>query len=154
MTNFWAIVKEVINKSDLLLEILDARFVEETRNIELEDRIREAGKEFIFVINKCDLVSQNYLNKEKQRLSKIAPCVFVSSIMRLGTKMLRDEINNHIRGDRIKVGVVGYPNVGKSSVINVLKGRHSAPTSSYSGYTKGLRDVNVTSKITMVDTPG
>ena len=155
MTTYWTLVKEVIHRADILLEVLDARLPDETRNLELERKITEIGKKVIFVLNKADLVPQELLEKEKKRLQKIFPTIFVSSKLHQGTKMLRDEIMKNVKSDdQIKVGVLGYPNVGKSSIINVLKGKRSAPTSSFSGYTKGLRDVRVTSKITLVDTPG
>ena len=153
--NFWMQVKEVIHRADILLEVLDARLPDETRNLELERKITEIGKKVIFVLNKADLVPQELLEKEKKRLQKIFPTIFVSSRLHQGTKMLRDEIMKNVKIDKqIKVGVLGYPNVGKSSIINVLKGKRSAPTSSFSGYTKGLRDVRITNKITLVDTPG
>ncbi len=154
MTTYWTLVKEVIHRADILLEVLDARLPDETRNPELEQKIKEIGKKIIFVLNKSDLVSQDIMEKEKKRLQKINPAVFVSSKLHQGTKMLREEILKNVSKDQIKVGVLGYPNVGKSSIINVLKGKKSAPTSSFSGYTKGLMDVRITSRIMLVDTPG
>ncbi|MFH1511516.1 MAG: GTPase, partial [Candidatus Woesearchaeota archaeon] len=35
-----------------------------------------------------------------------------------------------------------------------LKGRHSAPTSSVSGYTKGVQKIAVSDKLMLIDTPG
>ena len=154
MTTYWTLVKEVIHRADILLEVLDARLPDETRNPELEGKIKEIGKKIIFVMNKSDLVSQDIMEREKKRLQKICPTVFVSSRLHQGTKMLREEILKNVSKDQIKVGVLGYPNVGKSSIINVLKGKKSAPTSSFSGYTKGLMDVRITSRIMLVDTPG
>ena len=52
------------------------------------------------------------------------------------------------------MGVVGYPNVGKSSLINALAGRGAARTSAESGYTKGFQKIKVDNKILLLDTPG
>jgi len=52
------------------------------------------------------------------------------------------------------VGVVGYPNVGKSSLINVFKGKSSAKTSSEAGFTKGKQYIRISRTILMIDTPG
>jgi len=52
------------------------------------------------------------------------------------------------------VGIVGYPNTGKSSIINAIKGRASAPVSSVAGFTKGLQIIRVSSKIQLIDSPG
>ena len=44
---FPSIMKKVIETSDIVLEILDARFIEETRNHEIEDRIKKEGKKML-----------------------------------------------------------------------------------------------------------
>ena len=50
-----SLAKEVIISSDIVLEILDARFIKETRNYALEAFAREHSKVLIYVINKSDL---------------------------------------------------------------------------------------------------
>ncbi|MBU2638300.1 MAG: 50S ribosome-binding GTPase [Nanoarchaeota archaeon] len=152
MKSFWKIVNDVISISDILLEVLDARFVDETRNIELEDKIRQSNKKLIFVLNKCDLVEKQAIEKQKKKLK---PAVFVSATKRYGITMLLHEIQkNSPNKEKVVVGIVGYPNTGKSSVINALKGRASAPVSSQSGFTKAMQLIKVTGKIYLLDTPG
>ncbi|MCG2727283.1 MAG: 50S ribosome-binding GTPase, partial [Candidatus Methanoperedenaceae archaeon] len=149
-------VKDVIKKADILLEVIDARFPDETRNSEVERDVTRSKKPFIIVLNKCDLVSKEILEKTKSRLSKIAPTVFVSSKERFGTTMLRHMIleTAGIKWRDILVGSLGYPNTGKSSVINGVAGRHLAGTSSISGYTKGVQLIDGGSRIMFLDTPG
>lgn len=54
----------------------------------------------------------------------------------------------------VSVGVVGYPNTGKSSVINSMK-RHSAvETGGRAGVTKVMQEVQLDSKVTLIDSPG
>ena len=156
MTSYKALVKDVINKADVLLEVVDARFPDETRNSEVEKEIIRLKKPFIIVINKCDLVSKEKLDKTKSRLSRIAPTVFISSKDRSGTSMIRHQIlaSSCIKGRDILVGTLGYPNVGKSSVINGVTGRHRASTSPVSGHTKGVQHVDAGSHIMFMDTPG
>lgn len=156
MASYQNIVKDVIRKADILLEVVDARFPDETRNSEVEHEIARSRKPFIIVINKCDLVSKETLEKTKIRMSKIAPAVFVSSKDRAGTTILRHKIleTAAIKGRDILVGSVGYPNTGKSSVINAVTGRHRAGTSSISGHTKGEQLVKAGSRIRFIDTPG
>ena len=150
------VVKDVIKKADILLEVVDARFPEETRNTEIEMDIKRAKKPFIIVLNKCDLVPKEKLEKAKSRMAKIAPAVFVSSKERFGTTMLRHKILEvaDIQGRDIQVGCLGYPNTGKSSVINGVTGRGKASTSAISGHTKGVQIVNAGSRIVFLDTPG
>lgn len=150
------IVKDVIRKSDVLLEVVDARFPDDTRNSEIERELGRLNKPFIIVLNKCDLVSKDKLEMTKSRMSKIAPTVFVSSKEKYGTTMLRFKILEvaDIQDRNIKVGCIGYPNTGKSSVINSVVGRGKAPTSSISGHTKGVQIINAGSRIVFLDTPG
>ena len=53
---FTALAKEVILVSDIVLEVLDARFIEKTRNKEIENLVLSKGKKIIYVINKSDLL--------------------------------------------------------------------------------------------------
>jgi ribosome biogenesis GTPase A len=156
MCGYHVMVADVISRADILLEVLDARFPDETRNGEVERDVARSGKPLIFVLNKCDLVPKAVLEKTKNRLSKTAPAVFVSCRKRQGTTMLRHAILRHtdVKGRDILVGVLGYPNTGKSTVINVLSGRHSAGTSAISGHTRGVQMVRAGANIMLLDTPG
>jgi len=156
MTSYKTLVKDVIQKADVLMEVLDARFPDETRNRDLEREIISLNKPFIIVINKCDLVSREKLVKAKACLSKTAPTVFVSGKNKSGVTILRHQILKSacIKGRDILVGTLGYPNVGKSSIINSVTGRHRTSTSPISGHTKGVQKVNAGSRIMFIDTPG
>ncbi|MDP3763864.1 MAG: GTPase [bacterium] len=151
MPSFWRHVNGVLRYADIILEVLDARMIEETRNREIEDKVQRLGKKLLFVFTKCDLVNQERLH-EAQRAYH--PSVFVSSTDKLGTTILKKKIMELSRGEPVTVGVVGFPNVGKSSLINALAGRGSARTSPESGFTKGIQRVRVSPKIMLLDTPG
>jgi ribosome biogenesis GTPase A len=156
MTGYRMVVNDVISRADILLEVVDARFPDETRNADVEREVGRSNKKFILVLNKCDLVPRDILERTKSRLSRIAPTVYVSCKDRFGTTMLLKLILEHtdIRGRDTLVGVLGYPNTGKSSVINILAGRHKAPTSPISGHTRGVQLVKACSHIMLLDTPG
>lgn len=146
------IIKKIIEGSDIILEVLDARFVKDTRNPELEKTIKNKGKHIIYVINKTDLASL----KEIEDLP--SPISFVSCKKRKGIKNLRKLIkitaSKINKQEKIIVGVIGYPNTGKSSLINLLIGRKSAKTGADAGFTKGVQKLKLTSEITLLDSPG
>ena len=157
MVSYKALVRDVVKNSDIILEVVDARFPDETRNLDVERNVIRSKKPLIIVLNKCDLVSKKNIEIAKKRFSEIAPTVFVSSKDKSGTTMLRYkilEIANVERGRDVMVGTVGYPNTGKSSVINAVVGSKKASTSSISGHTRGVQHVKAGSRIKFIDTPG
>jgi len=147
------LLEKVIEVSDIVLEILDARFPKEMQNKDIEKLIKDKGKKVIYVLNKSDLT--------RKRDKRLNPKVFVSCKNHNGINELRDKIKQEAakvkkRGDfnRVHVGVIGYPNTGKSSLINLLIGRTSAKTGSDAGFTKGIQKLKLTEGINLLDSPG
>ncbi|MEK6822219.1 MAG: GTPase, partial [Nanoarchaeota archaeon] len=156
MARFWSTVKDVIEQSDVLLLLLDARMVEDSRNLQIEESVLRSGRPLIYVVTKCDLVEKKAAEVWKQRLH---PCVFVSSTKYHGLALLRERIQIvasrvGVERRKIRVGVLGYPNVGKSSLVNAMTGRGAAQTSVVSGHTRSKKYVTSSSGIVFVDTPG
>ncbi|MCK5043766.1 50S ribosome-binding GTPase [Candidatus Pacearchaeota archaeon] len=154
------LAERIVKMSDIILEILDSRFITETRNPEIETQIKKENKKIIYVCNKTDLIDIKKINKEGIVPS---PKVFVSCKNRKGIKELRNKIKiiaNKIETpvedsfDKIIVGVVGYPNSGKSSVINLLIGKKTAGTAAEAGFTKGIQKIKLTKRINLLDSPG
>ncbi|MFZ1971069.1 MAG: GTPase [Candidatus Nanoarchaeia archaeon] len=149
-------INDIIEQSDLILEVLDARFIEKTRHKEIEKRIEGMEKRIIFVLNKSDLVNVREINRQLE-IEDIKPHIFFSSRERKGTAILRNYIKKEakkIKKDAVNVGVIGYPNTGKSSLINVLIGKPSAKVSSIAGFTKSIQKIKLSKGIYLIDTPG
>ena len=153
---FPKLLLDLITMSDIILDVLDARFIDETRDIEVEKQIKKWGKTIIYVLNKSDLTNTKKLDREK--LKEIYPYALISCKEHKGIGELRDRIKieaDKIKKDtRVNVGVIGYPNTGKSSVINLLIGKSSAKTASQAGFTKGIQKLKLSSDILLLDSPG
>ncbi len=150
------LAKRVISQSDIVLEILDAIFWEKTRNLEIVNEIKRQRKKLIFIFNKSDLVDKKKIEKDVQDKG-IYPYVFVSCVTRKSSGDLRDRIKletKKINKETVYVGVVGYPNTGKSSIINLLVGKNVARVASESGFTKGIQKLKLSDNIFLLDTPG
>ena len=78
MVNYWKIVNRVIHDSDIILLVLDSRLPHLTRNIEIENKVKKAQKNIIYVINKCDLIEKKLSDQLKKEINQ---SVFVSGKM-------------------------------------------------------------------------
>ena len=153
-----SIAEKILEDSDIILEILDARFIEDTRNLELEEEIKKKNKQLIYVINKSDLLKK----KTKAKLENLKPNALISCKNRTGTKNLRELIKRLAKSikkpegqfEKIIVGVLGYPNTGKSSLINLLIGKASAGVGSDAGFTRGIQKLRLSDEILLLDSPG
>ncbi len=147
-----------IRKSDLVVEVLDSREPDLTRSKYIERKAREMGKKLMIVINKGDLVPIEVLKGWKRYFEEVEgiPTVYIAATLHKGTKELRDRMKEVLRGGGV-VSFMGYPKTGKSSIINALKGRHSASTSAHPfahGYTRAVQLFRIDSKLLAWDTPG
>ncbi|RLE80229.1 MAG: GTP-binding protein [Thermoprotei archaeon] len=152
----WRNVRRVIGKADIVLEVVDARDPLGTRSSKLENLVKRYNKPLIIVINKADLVPRDVLEKWKYHFEKEYPTIYIGAKNRLGTTFLWKVIKKVAPQDKrvVRVAVTGFPNVGKSTIINVLKGRHSASTSPKAGHTKHVQEFRAAQWLKVIDTPG
>jgi ribosome biogenesis GTPase A len=147
-------VDKVVSNADIVLYVLDARFIDETRNLKIEQNIKDLGKKVIYILNKADLTNSIDPNK----IGRVSPNFIVSCETGEGINNLRKRIRilaKQMKKERVYVGVAGYPNTGKSSLINRMLGRKEiAKTSSESGYTKGIQNLKLSDGVYLIDTPG
>ncbi|KAI1363960.1 P-loop containing nucleoside triphosphate hydrolase protein [Xylaria arbuscula] len=176
------VFKQVVDQADVVLYVLDARDPESTRSKEVERMVMAAasgGKRLMFVLNKIDLIPPNvlkdwlaylrrYFPTLPLRASKSAPNsqtfnhrdLTVQSTSATLFKSLKSFAATKQLKRAIAVGVIGYPNVGKSSVINALlaglggRGKAACPAGAEAGVTTSIRAVKIDSKLTLLDSPG
>lgn len=153
------------------------------KQVEEAVRSAKGNKRLVIVLNKADLVPRENLDQWLKYLRASLPAVaFKSSTQdqanRLGRRKLGKKKQNMIQSGTcfgaelllsllgnycrnsgtvkhsIQVGVVGLPNVGKSSVINSLKRNKACNVGNTPGVTKAMQAVQLDSKIKLLDSPG
>lgn len=151
--SFWNAVRRVLDEADIILLVLDARMPELTRNKEVEEKVLRSSKELAIVFNKIDLISSAALKKLREQYKEY---FFVSARNNIGFSKLKTGLlimGKSLGISEPKVGVVGYPNVGKSAIINAIAHRARAQVAHYAGTTKGIQWVKAGS-LRILDSPG
>ncbi|KAF1817514.1 GTP-binding protein [Eremomyces bilateralis CBS 781.70] len=175
------VFKQVLSSADVILYVLDARDPDGTRSREIERAIMasESGsKRLILILNKIDLVPppvlkawlvhlRRYFPTLPLRASKEAPNARTFDHKQLTVKATTETLFKALKSyaqakaakRAISVGVIGYPNVGKSSVINALssrmgRGSGACPVGAEAGVTTSLRQVKLDNKLKLLDSPG
>ncbi|KAF2899136.1 hypothetical protein ILUMI_07045 [Ignelater luminosus] len=158
----WNELYKVVDSSDVLLQVLDARDPLGTRSPHIEKYLRteKPHKHLIFILNKVDLVPTWVTQRWVAILSADYPTVaFHASINHPFGKgslinLLRQFGKLHIDKKQISVGFIGYPNVGKSSVINTLRSKKVCKVAPIAGETKVWQYITLMRRIYLIDCPG
>lgn len=153
---------KVIDSSDVILHILDARDPLGTMCESVLEYMKKekAHKQVVLVINKCDLVpnwvTARYIQHLTPRYPTIAFHASPNHSFGKGSliQLLRQFSQLHSDKKQISVGFVGYPNVGKSSVINTLKSGKVCRVAPVPGETKVWQYITLTRRIYLIDCPG
>ncbi|GBP18999.1 Nucleolar GTP-binding protein 2 [Eumeta japonica] len=158
----WNELYKVIDSSDVLLQVLDARDPMGTRSPHVENFLKKEKphKHLIFILNKVDLVPNWVTQRWVAILSAEYPTVaFHASLTHPFGKgslinLLRQFAKLHIDKKQISVGLIGYPNVGKSSIINTLRSKKVCKVAPIAGETKVWQYITLMRRIFLIDCPG
>jgi nuclear GTP-binding protein len=178
------VFKQVVEQADVVLYVLDARDPEGTRSRNVEGAVMAAaggGKRLILILNKVDLIPPPVLCGWLAHLRRFFPTlplrasnpapnahtfnhrdITVQSTSAALFRALKAYAASRNLKRAISVGVIGYPNVGKSSVINALLSRLSGgrgqraacPAGAEAGVTTAIRAVKIDNRLTLLDSPG
>jgi len=158
----WNELYKVIDSSDVIIQVLDARDPMGTRSAHIEEFMtkEKKNKHLFFVLNKCDLVPTWVTKKWVALLSAEHPTLaFHASVTNPFGKgaliqLLRQFGKLHQDKKNISVGFIGYPNVGKSSIINTLKKKKVCKAAPIPGETKVWQYITFMKRIYLIDCPG
>ncbi|XP_015340736.1 nucleolar GTP-binding protein 2 [Marmota marmota marmota] len=158
----WGELYKVIDSSDVVVQVLDARDPMGTRSPHIEAYLKKEKpwKHLIFVLNKCDLVPTWATKRWVAVLSQDYPTLaFHASLTNPFGKgafiqLLRQFGKLHTDKKQISVGFIGYPNVGKSSVINTLRSKKVCNVAPIAGETKVWQYITLMRRIFLIDCPG
>lgn len=172
------IFKKVVEAADVILYVLDARDPEGSRSKKVEQAVLQSqGKRLILILNKVDLIPTDVMNKWLDFLKSSFPTIplraapgasnatsFNKALSQTASaNNLLTALKSYAAKSNLKrsiiVGVIGYPNVGKSSIINSLTSRHggsakACPVGNQAGVTTSLREVKIDGKLKVLDSPG
>ncbi|KAI5061458.1 hypothetical protein GOP47_0023963 [Adiantum capillus-veneris] len=158
----WGELYKVIDSSDVVVQVLDARDPQGTRCHHLEKHLKEncKHKHLVLLLNKCDLVpswaTKGWLHVLSREYPTLAFHASVTNPFGKGSLLSLLRQLARLKSDKqaISVGFVGYPNVGKSSVINTLRTKNVCKVAPIPGETKVWQYITLTKRIFLIDCPG
>jgi len=159
------LLQEQLKLVDIVVEILDARVPASSQNPQIEKLIGQ--KKRLVLLNKSDLADEKITERWLKLFTEQGKVVMaINSIEnRTATKVMQqlqnlyqeksEQLKKRGRIPRpVRVMVVGVPNAGKSTLINLLAGKKRAKTGDRPGVTKGKQWIRIQSTIELLDTPG
>lgn len=171
LRRFFKEFQKVVDNCDVLLQVVDARDPLGCRLKQLEQTIRSTHgdrKQIVIVLNKVDLLpSKEVVDSWVYYFENVENimCIPFATTEKGSTgqqyiqgmfQRLRSLARNEENGERraLVVGVIGYPNVGKSSIINALKRKAVVGVANMPGYTTGNTEIELRGDLRVMDCPG
>ena len=158
-------VEEKVKMIDVIIELFDARAPLSSLNEHLEKAT--ANKKKLYLITKADLADpiqtplwQKYLRNQNSEVlvvdltNKNSFKSISQAVVKLGQSKWDRDMARGMKPQPIRTMIIGIPNVGKSSLINLLAQRKAAGVQNKPGYTRGEQWIRVNKDYLLLDTPG
>lgn len=158
-------ITEDLKLIDVVIELLDARIPVSSQNPEIAQIVKNKKK--IVILNKCDLAEDKQNSLWIDHFNKIGiPAILVDANSGRGIEASLKEVEKIMKEDlmafaekgrvgrKIRVMILGIPNVGKSSYINRVAKKVSAQVGNRPGVTRAKQWIRVNERVELLDTPG
>ncbi len=153
-------INDAIETADVILVTLDSTKYFDHKDAKIAKDALRSGKEVFLVLNKCDLGDS--LPIEEFRALGVAPerIFYVSATTGQGFEKLKNVLPKEKmieNNNKLKIALIGRPNVGKSSLFNALGKKQQAIVSSKQGTTRDVNRVQIKYKgreLEILDTAG
>lgn len=154
-----------IDSADVIIFVTDMRTGVVATDQEVASMLMKSGKPIVLCVNKCDMIGEPPMEFYEFYNLCLGEPIRVSAVHGHGTGDLLDEVIKYFPveeeenedDDRIRVAVIGKPNVGKSSLINAISGEERVIVSNIAGTTRDATDTlieNQFGKFVFIDTAG
>ena len=150
--------RKILPDVDIVIEVLDARLPFSSSNPMLGQLNKDKPK--IKLINKSDLADQSVLETwrehyEQDSQTRTILCNTQNNAIQQLPNLCRTMCpQRENRGSQIVALIGGIPNVGKSSLINILNQKVVAKTGNEAAVTRFQQQINISNDLMLIDTPG
>lgn len=156
-------IKDKIKLCDVVIYVLDARIPFSSYNKNIDAIVEH--KPILYVLNKCDLADMNKCTKAVETFEKQGKKALIFSNDNAKRKLMFDSLYDLLSAKieknatktikRVhKIMVIGVPNTGKSTIINMLCGNKKVNAGDKAGVTRFTQWVKAGDDFVMLDTPG
>ena len=158
-------ISEKLDLIDVVFEVIDARIPYSSKNKDIDTMIKNKKRVLIMTkIDMCDIINTNkWIKYYEEKGIKVIPVDLINkkniSEIFKATEEVNKELNDKrkekgLKERKVRILILGIPNVGKSTLINTLVGKKATNVGNRPGITRHLEWIRINKDIELLDTPG